>query len=676
MKKPTHFRRPAISRRQTLPPLSGRLARRSKAIPKEVRKRVHDLEVRNLELDRQNDQLRQDEQQFRLLFELNPNAMWVFDQDSLKFLTVNQAALKLYGYSSQEFAGMTPKDIRPPEHVPRFLTMLERQKRTRAACLGVWRHCRKDGSEFDVEITQSCIQFRGRPARLAVMSDVTERRRAEMQLRRSRHEHRFLARVGQRLLGSEDPRRVIHEVCQAVMTFLDCHVFFNYLAVRGSRRLKLNAFGGISAKEARRVEWLEYGADVCGRVARTGKPIIAGDIQKSKTPRTAAVVRFGVQAYCCHPLIAQREVIGTLSFGARSRARFSPDQVALMRAVAEQVSLSLQRLFARDALFGAEERLRLALEGGLMGTWEWDPRTNRAVWDERQRELLDLPHCAGPVNADSFFKRVHPEDLPELRRVLNKALRRRARYHHEFRVILGDGATRWLAAGGQAVPGTDGHHCKITGVHYEITDRKTAEEELRTLARTLELRVVQRTAEIEAANRALRQEMQRRRQIELENLGIGEREQQRIGRELHDSLGQHLHALFYLAKLLQKGLEEKSLPHAHDAARLAALLEESIELTRGLARGLQPVKPVPEGLMVALRELAAWARRLYRADCRFQCRRPVLLANNTVATHIYRIAQEALNNSLRRLLTADSPSGKLWAAAPKWFALSRTRTAA
>lgn len=138
-----------------------------------------------------------------------------------------------------------------------------------------------------------------------------------------------------------------------------------------------------------------------------------------------------------------------------------------------------------------------------------------------------------------------------------------------------------------------------------------------------------------------------REELQSELLKTSEREQQRLGRELHDGLGQHLHALYYLATLLQKGLIEEGSIHSDEAARLAKQLDEALELTRGVARGLQPVAPVPEGLMAALRELAARVRTLYRVDCHFQCRKPVFFAKNAVATHLYRVAQEAVNNALK-----------------------------
>lgn len=139
----------------------------------------------------------------------------------------------------------------------------------------------------------------------------------------------------------------------------------------------------------------------------------------------------------------------------------------------------------------------------------------------------------------------------------------------------------------------------------------------------------------------------RRIQLQSELLHSVERERQRIGRDLHDDLGQHLHGIYYLATLLQKDLEAESPVRARAAGRLAGLVAEALERTRSLARGLQPVNPVPEGLTLALRELAETTRATYRVDCRFEHGAPVMIHRHSVATSLYRIAQEAVNNAMK-----------------------------
>ncbi len=128
--------------------------------------------------------LRDSEERYRLLFDATPLPIFVFDSETLRYLAVNEAALQKYGYSREEIAAMTVLDIRPKEDVPRLKAMLASIESANLNT-GSWRHRKKDGTTFEVEITTHAIDFAGRPARLVVVSDVTERRRVEEQLRQS-----------------------------------------------------------------------------------------------------------------------------------------------------------------------------------------------------------------------------------------------------------------------------------------------------------------------------------------------------------------------------------------------------------------------------------------------------------------------------------------------------------
>jgi hypothetical protein len=128
--------------------------------------------------------LRDSEERYRLLFDATPLPIFVFDSETLRYLAVNEAALRKYGYSREEVAAMTVLDIRPKEDVPRLKAVLASIESANLNT-GSWRHCKKDGTTFEVEITTHAIEFAGRPARLVVVSDVTERRRVEEQLRQS-----------------------------------------------------------------------------------------------------------------------------------------------------------------------------------------------------------------------------------------------------------------------------------------------------------------------------------------------------------------------------------------------------------------------------------------------------------------------------------------------------------
>jgi PAS domain S-box-containing protein len=128
--------------------------------------------------------LRQSEQRYRLLFENNPHPMWVYDIESLRFLAVNNAAVHHYGFSHEEFIGMTIKDIRPKADVPVLpdeISMLVEG----VNLSGVWKHRKKDGTLIDVQIVAHHLDFAGRRAALVLAHDITEQKAAEEALRRS-----------------------------------------------------------------------------------------------------------------------------------------------------------------------------------------------------------------------------------------------------------------------------------------------------------------------------------------------------------------------------------------------------------------------------------------------------------------------------------------------------------
>ena len=163
---------------------------------------------------------------------------------------------------------------------------------------------------------------------------------------------------------------------------------------------------------------------------------------------------------------------------------------------------------------------------------------------------------------------------------------------------------------------------------------------LRSFQQNLEAEVRQRTA-------ALTEEMAERERLERELLEISEREQHRFGQDLHDGLCQHLTGATLAGQVLQEKLAALNLPMAADAGKMVELVEEGINLSRRLAKGLYPVEIEADGLMLALEEYAATSSRLYQVDCRFECDSPVLIHDPATAGHLYRIAQEAVGNAIK-----------------------------
>jgi len=144
-----------------------------------------------------------------------------------------------------------------------------------------------------------------------------------------------------------------------------------------------------------------------------------------------------------------------------------------------------------------------------------------------------------------------------------------------------------------------------------------------------------------------------RRRLENQVLEISEWEQQRIGQDLHDSLSQQLAGIAYLGKVLEQRLAARSLDEAKDAAEIITLINDAITQTRGIARGLYPIRMEEIGLMNALGELAGTVEKLFTVSCRFEYDRVVLIHDTINAIHLYRIAQEAVNNAIKHGMATD-----------------------
>jgi len=199
---------------------------------------------------------------------------------------------------------------------------------------------------------------------------------------------------------------------------------------------------------------------------------------------------------------------------------------------------------------------------------------------------------------------------------------------YEGYLVKRDGGRRLIAWSSTVLPGNDGAPTYIIATGIDITERKHLEKTI---------------------------------------LEVSGREQRRIGQDLHDGLGQHLTGIAFMSKVQEQKLLDKSLPEAGDAAKIVKLVNEAINKTRELARGLLPVVSDAQGLMSALQQWAGEVEDLFGISCRFLCFLPVLIHDDTVATHLYYIAREAVNNAIKHghasqimiRLAADQEQGAL-----------------
>lgn len=154
-------------------------------------------------------------------------------------------------------------------------------------------------------------------------------------------------------------------------------------------------------------------------------------------------------------------------------------------------------------------------------------------------------------------------------------------------------------------------------------------------------------ARLQAARRRAEQSENEARQLEQRLLDISDAERRRFGQDLHDGLGQTLTGVAFLSKALQQRLAAQSLPEATHATQIASLVSDSIGQTRALAKGLAPVGLEDGGLPSALLQLTVATSTVFGVRCEFVSDPSLDLDDLGTSTHLYRIAQEAINNAVR-----------------------------
>ena len=229
-------------------------------------------------------------------------------------------------------------------------------------------------------------------------------------------------------------------------------------------------------------------------------------------------------------------------------------------------------------------------------------RFNRAC---EQTSGYSLAEVAGQKIWDLF---VVPEEVDRFKSVFQQLCSDQLASDYEGYLVKRDGTRRWIAWSSTVLPASDGTPTYIIATGIDITERKHLEQTI---------------------------------------LEVSGREQRRIGQDLHDGLGQHLTGIAFMSKVQEQKLMEKSMPEAGDAAKIVKLVNEAIYKTRELARGLLPVVSDAQGLMSALQQWASEVEDLFGVSCGFQCSAPVLIHDDTVATHLYYIAREAVNNAIK-----------------------------
>ena len=369
----------------------------------------------------------------QLLFSGNPQPMYIYDPKTLAFLDVNEAALAQYGYAREEFLRMCITDIRPVEDIPRVLEAV-RNNPSALAFRGYWRHRRKNGEIFEVEVTTQGILFGGRKATLASVQDISARRAAEEKVA----EHNAYLRA----LTENNPMAIV--VMDANGRVQMCNpAFENLFGYRQSdilgAELDLLVVPARDASEALELSRRATSGEVVraeGKRRRNDGSLV--DVQIVAVPLTANGKRTG-------------------SFG-----------------MYEDIT---ERCRAEEAQQRAEERLRLLFENAVEGIFQTTPQGRILSMNPALARMCgysscgEMLECITDVAQDAY---ADPEFREEFKRRIEK---KGVVEQFEYQLRRKDGAKIWVSENARAVRDAHGKIVCYEGTVEDITDYKRAELE-------------------------------------------------------------------------------------------------------------------------------------------------------------------------------------------------------
>ncbi len=305
--------------------------------------------------------------------------------------------------------------------------------------------------------------------------------------------------------------------------------------------------------------------------------------------------------------------IGWLAGAAGSRTR-RLDSIVQRRTSSLQMEVNMHRETAAR-WHEMAQLFRQLTENITEVFWVSDPARSRFHYLSPGFERIWMQPCKDAyVDADGWLGGVHVEDRERVANAV-KACQVSGGYDEEYRVVRRNGTVRWVHDRGFPVRDDKQQLYRLAGITEDITERRRQEE----------LRI----------------------RLEGQILEISDREQARIGQDIHDGLCQQLVGAAFAANSLERSLATVESPEVAKANRISRLLDEAITESRRVARGLYPVRLSTKGLAPALEELAASTSSKSNIRCVFQTEGSEVNCATTTATHLYRIAQEAVNNATK-----------------------------
>ncbi|MFB2918758.1 PAS domain S-box protein [Aerosakkonema funiforme] len=443
------------------------------------------------------------------------------------FIAINDTELIWLGYSRDEVIGKLKfADLLAPESVLTFAENFNIFKQKGWAKDLEFQMIRKDGTVLPVLLSAVGIKdaMGNFVATHSTMFDITDRKRAELELHRVNRALKTLSSCNQALVRATEEFDLLNNICQIIITVGGYRFVWVGFALEDTNKNVLPvALAGYEDGyiDSAHITWAdtERGRGPTGTAIRTGKVFIAQNLQTNPhyVPWREQAIRCGYASSIALPLIADKKVFGAINIYSAEPNAFDAAEVKLLSELAEDLAYGIvalrtsnARAEAEKALQRSEEKLRLAVEAANVGIWDWDILNNCISWSSGHEKLFGLAPGTFDGSYQTFDDRLHPDDRESTQQAIDRAMLSRDSYFQEYRIIWSDATIHWIEGKGKFFYDTEGRAYRMMGTVMDISDRKQAELALKQAKEELEMRVIERTVELSQANNLLQRELKER----------------------------------------------------------------------------------------------------------------------------------------------------------------------
>ena len=410
-----------------------------------------------------------------------------------RILRVNKAACQLLGYTEQELLSLSVHDI-DPDYQAEVWPAHWQELKERGSMTFESRHKAKDGTITPTEVNVNFLEFGGKEYNLAFARDITDRKRAETALK-------SLVAGTAAVTGDEFFSALVQHLAAAL----------------GVRYALVTEGVGEPIGKARTLAF--WAGDKLGEnfeydIANTPCEIVTNhkkiccypDGVQALFPQDLDLVAMQAVCYLGVPLFdTSQQLIGLLCVLDDKPLAEEQRAQSILSIFAARAAAELERKRTEEGLQQSEERLRLALRATRLGTWDWNVLSKTLTWSDNVESIFGLAPGSFKGTYEAFLECIHPEDRDFVAQLLVQAFEQRqtSEWENEYRIVCPDGTIRWLSSSGQYFYNETDQLIRMLGTCWDITERKRVEQEIRELNEQLERRVVERTAQLEAANKEL-----------------------------------------------------------------------------------------------------------------------------------------------------------------------------